>query len=207
MKFFNKKNWFSLVELIISMVILAFIMIAIMAFMNSSSESLVNTNKEIDTSKTVLWFKNTMDKIQNQGYSEFEIMTGTGYDSVLFFTPKLDKAVLLWVIDLWTKKLKQSKTYGENYIWYRPISKEELVEIRANPSKINEKEFQADKIFNLSVIRDFDPRVYTWSFLTRPVLDLDFSIFTYSDDYFYWKTFKSLEIPLKDYTYNYNLVF
>lgn len=206
MKFFNKKNWFTLVELVVSMLIMSFILIIIVVFMSGSSKVLIEDNNLTHISQSMIKVKNTLDSVVSKWENEFEILKKPNtYDSILFMKSNLESGILVWVVDVNTKKLKNAKTFWENRIWYRAVSKAELQDIFTNSWVIYDAIFQNDKIFELHTIKDFEAKRYSWNALKKDVLEIDVGVIKEGDSSLNGKNFNALGIPFTE--YNYNLVF
>lgn len=178
----------------------------IVVFLNSSTQVIVEDTNMTNTSKSVLSLKNTLDKLYFGWNKEFQIIKKPdNFDSVLFMKTNLESGFLFWVVDLGSKKLKSGKTFWQNYLWYKKLSKTELEGIFSNSWSIYDKEFQKDKIFEIHTIKNFEAKVFTGEVLKKDVLEIDFQIIKTNDENLTGQDLNNLNVPLNK--YNYNLVF
>lgn len=198
MKFFNKKA-FTLGELITSFIIIWVLVAIIFVFVTSSVENIANNAVKNNSIGLWLNFQKTLQDFVDSWYSEKEIVSISGNNSVLYLKkPDLSAWVLVWVIDSDTKKIQKNYVYWDNFIGYRELSQNEVSEIEWDNNLVFDKVFQEDKVFLNLRIKDFVLDAYNDGLLVNMYV----SVVGKFEEY-YWKDFSDLEISN---IYEYSLV-
>lgn len=204
--FKNFKKALTLVELIITVTISTVLMIIITMFVTDSMNDLFDTNKRVEAIDNWFEFKNTITRLIRGWYNDPTVLTWsiTWMKNHVLYIKNYDltEALLLWVVNIETRKLQQNYEYWKNYLWYRFLSNSEMIEIDWDNSKIFEKEFFIDKVFNWMTIKDFKVDLYNWN----EIIDMYFSIIKRNYDDMYWESFSWFTIIPED-LMEFNLVF
>ncbi len=206
MKFFNKKA-FTITELIASIIIISIMFISIIMFLSGSTNVMIGSNREVKNSSSIFEVKMFLDKINSENYTDFKIRRPTNAYPFILFTDNLsNKWVLFWVVDKKAKSLKKYKTFWENYVWYRYISKADLQSILNNQDKAYDIKFFKDSIIDFWVIKDFELTSYKERDVLKSILELDFNVLNNNIKWVDWASFSDMDIWEKQ-IYKYNLVF
>ncbi len=197
MKFFNNKTAITLIELITTIAISWILFLIIFVFITDSVEELVDNDVKIWSIDEWFTFKDTIWRFVRWGYSNVRVFTwitdpaytwatNPNPNHVLYLkTLDLQKGILIWIVDIDTKKIQRNYVYWDNFLGYRYLSIEEMAEIDTNTWKIFEKKFTNDKIFQNIRMRDFRVETYNWWYL----VDVYFSVINLFDDTLFGKDF------------------
>lgn len=214
MKSFKNKKAITLVELIISITISSILFLIIFVFITDSMEELVYNDVKMTTIDGFFEFKDGVRGFIELGYSEAIVLTGsidwsyTGVtnpspNDVLYLKkPDFTGWVIIWIVDLNTKKIQKNYSYGDNFLWYRTLSEAEVVYIESDGyDNIYDKVFFLDKIFKWFRIKDFRVDLYNWN-----IIDMYISAINIFDKSLFWLDFNDFFVE-KLIIEDYNLVF
>lgn len=135
---------------------------------------------------------------------EIEIFSHKDNYNQVLYLKKLDLSewILIWIVNLNSKKLLKDYTYWDNFLWYRYLSLAEMASIDADNSIIYDVEFGRDKIFQNLRMKDFRVWVYNYWY----IIDVYFSVINLFDDSLFWKNFADFYID-KLVIDEYNLIY
>ena len=197
MKFFKNKNnkAITLVELITTIAISGILFLIIFVFITDSVEQLVDNEVKISSVDEAFNFKDTMWRFVRGGYWEAYVFTGitdpsytwaTNPNHVLYLKKfHWNDGILVWIVNANTKRLQRNYIYGDNFLWYRYLSQEEMDDIDANREVIFDMVFWLDKVFQNLRMKDFQVWVYNdWY-----IIDVYFSVINLFDDSLFDKNF------------------
>lgn len=199
----KKLVWFTLTELLVSIVISIIILWGIFFFISETLLSLARSSAQSDFLKGFYSFTTILNSW------EFEILSTSGYDIWLLVSPDTWNGVMVWVIDADTKKLIPVADFDSYLPWvmaYRQVQASDITLLRSNILNAYDFKFLGDTIFNEFYVKDFSLVSYSgwlvsasWA-ITELVLD----IFP-----FYSESLKGTDWSLlpKDEVFRYSLVF
>ena len=160
MKFFKNNAALTLIELVISMTISSMIFVMVFVFMSDSIEELTDNNVKITSIESYFDFKDTLSRFIEWWYSDPLVFTWSSNDVLYLKNQDATEAIIIWIVNLKTKKIQQDYVFWDNFLWYRKISNLEMLEIDFDNNKILEKIFQNDKIFMWLRTKDFKLDLY-----------------------------------------------
>lgn len=189
MKSFQNKNAITLVELLITIMISAVIMIIVSFFISSSIEEITKTSIKTDSINNFFSFKDKLNRAIAWWYDDFNLYwTWTENTVIVLKNEEQTDWFLFWIVNSDTNKIQKEYIYWENIIWYRVLSKTELNDIQTNSWIIYDYTFFEDKLFYNLRIKDFKWQLYNWN----SILDLYISIVLRIDDYMFWDDLSSI---------------
>lgn len=197
MKIFNK-NWFTFIELVVSVTISVVIFIIIFSFVVDAINNLTISNKKAIVLSN---FYDIYDKIWDYRniYISWSIIIDNPYwvwnDVALIKNNNNDKWLLFWVIDKDTMKIDSWSTYDKytyKVFWYKQLNLSELYKVESNSWEVYNISFKGANIFD-TPIKTFHADLFNswWVFL----VDLELLI-AYNKN-LEWKSWSS--IPLSEY--------
>ncbi len=214
MKFFKNNKAITLVELIISITISSILFLIIFVFIANSIEELVQNDTKISTNEDFFDFKFKMKELIDSWYSDiltytwsedfaYTWSTNPSPNNVLYLKKTdLSGGVIIWIVNIDTKKIHNNYSYGDNFLWYRVLSWEEVIAMETDAyNNILSKNFSLDKIFKWLRIKDFRVDLYNWN-----IMDMYISVVNIFDESLFWQDFNDFFID-KMVTDEYNLVF
>lgn len=215
MKFFkNNINALTLVELITSVAISGVLLMLIFVFLSDSIKVLVDNNVKVSSVDEWFNFKDTMWRFVRGWYGEAIVFSWTIDSSYTWTTnpspndvlylKKLDMSqwMLVWIVDIETKKIQRNYVYWNNFLGYRYLSPTEMSQIDLDNSLIYDKEFTVDKIFQNLRMKDFKVETYNYWWL----IDFYFSVVNLFDESLFNKDYADFYID-KLVIDEYNLVY
>lgn len=215
MKFFkNKFSALTLIELITSLAISSVLFLIIFIFVTDSVEELTDNNVKIWSIDEAFDFKEEMGKFVRWWYSNAIVFTGItdpsytwttqdNQNNVLYLKKvNLSEWLLVWVVNLNSRKLQRNYVYGDNFLWYRYLTPTEMTEIDSNSWAIFDKEFFDDHIYKNIRIRDFKADIYNGGDL----IEMYFNVINLFDVSHFDKDFEDFFID-KLFIDEYNLVY
>lgn len=215
MKFFkNNIKALTLVELITSVAISGVLLLLIFVFLSDSIKLLLDNNVKVSSVDEWFNFKDTMWRFVRWWYSEAIVFswvvdstytwtTNPSPNDVLYLK-KLDMTqwMLVWIVDIETKKIQKNYVYWNNFLGYRYLSPTEMAQIDLDNSIIYTKEFTNDKIFQNLRMKDFRVKTYNYWWL----IDFYFSVVNLFDESLFDKDYADFYID-KLVIDEYNLVY
>lgn len=214
MKFFKNNKAITLIELITSIAISSILFFIIFIFITDSVEELVDNNVKIASIDEWFSFKDTMWRFVRWGFTDATILTwatdawytwktNPNPNSVLYLK-KFDWSewIIVWIVDINTKKLQKHYTYWNNFLWYKFVSTTVMNDLDSNPTSIYDQIFPNDKIFQWLRMKDFIVQNYNW----WNAIDIYFSVINLYDNTHFEMDFNEFFID-KLVIEEYNLVF
>lgn len=177
MKFFNN-NWFTLIELIVSVFISSILLIIIFYFIWINIEEILFSENKTTFYNSLNDFRKDIKSISNT-YNSWVILVNNSYwsgsDILLLTSPIKDDWYIIWVVNNETKNLETGSIYYNRYydkvLWYSRISSWVIADIYLNNSDIYLIPFNRDHLYENLKIKDFQADLYnTWS-----IIDFDIS--------------------------------
>lgn len=215
MKFFkNNKLAITLIELITTIAISWILFIIIFVFITDSVEQLIDNQIKITSIDEWFTFKDTMWRFVRWGYWEAYVFTWITHPTYSWTTDinpnhvlylkkfHWDEWILVWIVNLESKRLQRNYIYGNNFLWYRYLSSDEMIAIDADRNVIFEKEFWLDKVFQNLRMKDFQVWVYNDGY----IIDMYFSVINLFDISLFDKDFADFFID-KLVIDEYNLIY
>jgi hypothetical protein len=175
---------------------------------------LVDNDVKVTSIDEAFSFKDTVWRFVRWWFSDATVLTWS-YDasytwstnpnpnSVLYLKKyDLSEWLIIWIVDINTKKLQEHYTYGDNYLWYKYVSSWAMVSLDADNSLVYDQIFSNDKIFQWLRMKDFVVENYNgWD-----IIDIYFSVINLYDDTIYNLDFEDFfidELVVEEY----NLVY
>lgn len=202
MKFFKKNKAVTLVELVISMTISVILFLIVFVFISDGMDELSYNTLKVWSIDESFEFKDTVSRIIRWWYNDIEVLTWNTNHVLYLKNNDLTSWVLIWVVNLNSKKIQQLYQYWDNYFWYRYLSESEISEIDLDNSKVYDKIFHDDKIFSLTIAKDFQVNFYNW----QSIIDIYYSFILLKNESSYGTDFSDFFID-KENIMEYNLVF
>lgn len=199
----QKKYWFTLIELVISISIL-FVVLSWISY------SVFNLSWNVEKiSYEVKIFDDLNDFIVDKNlfyYSSWVIITWSWkYDTILLYNSNNGYLISVFNDFNWWKNYKISgdkNTYKKDYLWYFKINKQILDNFLLNTWSLYSFEFNNWKIYKNLLVNDFFITPYnTWS-----IFQIDMSTLKNFNQNYIWKDKTFLNI-LEDDLSKFNLVF
>lgn len=201
----------TLIELVISIFIASLIFVIIFIFLSGGTTAISQTEEKTSTYQTVFDFKVAVGKMIEKGYNTPYILqwSADAYSSLLLLDKDKKNGVLIWVVDKETRKLKKKKVYGKNFLALYELSKHQIntnslstittetISLSVVPGVYN-LQFFSDKIFSLSVVRDFDVELYSGDMLSEKVIEIWFSLLHLADEDLIGTSYEDITIDISD---------
>jgi len=195
-KFFKNNKAITLVELITTIAISSILFLVIFVFITDSVEELVTNDVKISSMEQWFEFKDVMQRFIRGWYSDvrvFSWITEPSYtwaqnpNNVLYLE-KLDWSewILVWIVDINTNLIQRNYLYGDNFLWYRYLTPDDMTEIETNPDEIYNKKFFLDKIFQDLRTKDFRVESF-WSWAS---INMYYSVINLYDDSLFDENFE-----------------
>lgn len=183
MKFFKNNKALTLAELLVSLAISAALFGIVIFFTMTNVNELANNQAKTNTMREVISIQDILNNFILSWYDEITIINQdldwtysktnpNPNDILLLYNSDNNSWIMLWIVNIDTRKIQKHYVYWENFIWYRDLTEEEFNEINLDKQLLYDKEFQLDKIFNKIFIKDFDLQKYNW----EKLLDMNISI-------------------------------
>ena len=155
----NLKNiaWFTLTELIISIVISVMILWGIFFFISETLLWLARNSSQSDFLKSFYTFSAVFES------GEFEILSTDWYHIGLLESPSTWEGIIIWVVDIKTLRLispSDSLVYLPAVISYRSVSSDEITNLRSDISSAYSLDFQRDTVFDNFFIYSLELQAY-----------------------------------------------
>lgn len=175
MKLLNR--WFTLAELLISVVIGSTVLVFVFSFVTDAISWLAETNEQTKVINEFYEFLTKMDNYKNTyttGSLVYDFPWNAGFDILMLKNPDDSAWVLIWVVDSQNLKLTPTGEYG-NYtnriVWFRDLTATNISDITATPSTVYDLTFFEDKVYRKLVLKDFQSDYYN----TGSILDIELS--------------------------------
>lgn len=151
MKIKINNKWFSLIELVISMVILTTILVFLVIYIGDLLINISKSNEKANIEISITEFKNQIYSKSNL-YSSSSIIIDQESDVLLFSNIDNSKWVIIWVVDINTMKLDiNNDIYWNKKIWFYELSETQLTDILWDNIKANDLIFFNDKLYDFQV--------------------------------------------------------
>lgn len=195
MKFLKQIKAFTLIELVISIIISSIIFFIIFTFIVDSLDEIEYSNSRTALIDQTFTFRDKLNRYIKWGYINMSEVWTWIYNTLLLKDIYSSKWILFWVVDKDRLKLQNDYVYGNNVIWYRLLSENEIINIEADNNEIYNLRFFRDKLFDWLLVKDFDVEFYnSWT-----ILDLDFSVLYFLNNSYIWESFSWIVIKNEDY--------
>ena len=195
--------WFTLTELLVSIVISVLVLGWIFYFISETLLGLARTSSESDFLKSFYTFSAVLESW------EFEIIPNNWYHVWLIESPITWDGIIVWVIDATNLKLiptPSTNLYLPSVIAYRQLSADEITTIRSSPNSIYSLEFEKSRVFNNFFVNRFELTWYNYDDALDAYMlyELELEIFPiyYETLRWFWKS----EIKIED-IQSYSLIF
>ena len=183
MKFFKNNKALTLAELLVSLAISAALFGIVIFFTMTNVNELANNQAKTNTMQEVISIQDILNNFILSWYDEISVINqdmDAAYsktnpnpnDILLLYNSDTNSWIMVWVVNIETRKIQKHYVYWENFIWYRNLTEEEFNEINLDKQLLYNKEFQLDKILNKIVIKDFDLQTYN----SGKLLDMNISV-------------------------------
>ena len=176
------KKAFTLVELIISIFILAIIILPLLILISDTYSEINHSNIRTENISKIYEIRDKISNIKWE-YLSWSILINNniwnGSDVLLFRTEVWDpnkKWYIFAQVDYNTLKIDWSLNINniwEKYFAYRKISETELIELELNPNKVYDYKFNLDKIFKWIIIKNFQIDYFN----NKKILELSIDIY------------------------------
>lgn len=145
--------WFTLTELVVSIVISVMILWGIFFFLSETLLWLARNSAQSDFLKSFYTFSSVFES------GEFEILSDEGYHIGLLESPGTWEGIIVWVLDITTLRLisvADTHNYLPAVMWYRAVSSDEISNIRSDINYAYSLDFQRDRVFDNFFIYSFE---------------------------------------------------
>lgn len=183
-KFFKINSWLSMVELIVSLWISTIIFLIVFMFINRWLSEVDNSINKTNIVDQVFIFNNDVNNYIKSWYNIYNVIWNTQNKILFLKNLENNRWIIIWVINQLTMKLQSDYTYWDNYIWYRLLSEQEVVDVELDQTEIYNMSFHKDKLYNLVMVKDLELNLYN----NEEIVDLYFSTFTFNNSELYWKS-------------------
>ncbi len=199
MKLFIKK-WFTLTELVISVVISATVLIFVFSFIADVLRELTLTNERAKVLSDMYEFNSRLKNYKSAfltGSIVIDNAANTGYDVLMLKNTIGTDGILVWVVDLSTKKLVPNTWYWLYWKYamaMRELTTQNIIDIGSSSAIVYSYTFYDDKIYKSLYVKDFQ----VTSFNTWAIYDLFFTFVIKFSQEFVNQSWNGLPQDVKD---------
>lgn len=190
MKFFKNNKALTLIELIISVTISSILFLIVFLFISDSVEQLANNHVKMSSIDESFEFKDKISRFARWWFTDATIINWT-FDSEytgstnpnpnsILYLKKFDwtEWLLIWIVDIETKKMQKNYTYWDNFLAYKYISKDRMDILDNDNNLVFDEVFTNDKIFQWLRMKDFNVETYNdWN-----IIDIYYTVINLFDD-------------------------
>lgn len=197
----SHKKWFTLVELIVSILISVLLLGGILFFLTDTLTGLSKSNyntqflSQIYTLRDRLWNGNMEILIDNLSWSGSDVMLVEHSDGSWW--------VIFGIVDRSNLRLSWTGLYDiyhESLLWYRSVSAASITSLRLNPLEVFNLDFFPDKIIPNTYVRDIQVSSYN----SGSLHDINFTFFSEYKEQLLWD---SWQLFPEDENFNYNIIY
>jgi prepilin-type N-terminal cleavage/methylation domain-containing protein len=191
---FKEKKAFTFIELVISTVISAIVLLIIFW---AVADSIKEISYSIKYSNVLVSYNSLFSKINNYRniFKSWSILINntdwTWNDVLILNNTDWSNWVIFWVINKDTMKLEENSNYqyyNDKIIWYRNLSEQEIIDLNLNSLEVYNYTFYNDKIFEELKIKDFQLDLYnSWS-----IIELTLGVNVPFHEWLKWKKFSEI---------------
>lgn len=173
MKVFTKK-WFTLTELIISIIISATVLIFVFSFIADVLAELTITNDKARVLSDLYDYKAKLDNYKSvflSGSTVIDNVSTAGFDVLMYKNTTSTDGILIGVVDLTTKKLVPNTgfwIYGKYALAMRELTTQNITDIGVSAPTVYTYTFYDDKIFSNLIVKEFQVQRYN----SNTILDM-----------------------------------
>lgn len=193
--FIKKIYWFTLVELLVSVIISVLVLGGVFYLVGDVLLTLSRSSAQWAFLDDFYEFTTVLET----GKLE-DISSGSGFDIWILTSADGQNGILIWILNQNTMRLAsvwESDVYGPYIFWYALLSSSQIQSIESDISYAYGIEFQGDKIFKNFFVKSFDIIDYnSWA-----IHDINIEIFPiYSESKKWWEWSKIWNEDIVQYT-------